>query len=319
VIEVQGTDGQRFQFPDGTSREVMQQALKRHYASAPKEEPGVFDVLQSYTTDIPVRAVKGALGGAEAATNIFGADNVASQFLRGAQENIDEYLVSDTAKRRAVERGETLQGKGFVDTLKEIPGILARDPVLLAEALGTAAPTLGAAALTGGSSLPVQAAAMAGTGIAMGAGVVKGAIYDATKTELTRRGVPEEVADQAAEEAQAYTGENVDMIALGGVLGGIAARTGLEPAAARMVAGRILSRSVPESAGREGLKRAAEEAVKRGALRSAAGEAGTEAAQGAQEQLAANLALQRQGMDVDLMEGVGGAAALEGTDRKSVV
>jgi hypothetical protein len=278
-----------------------------------EEEPSTFDKIQSVTTDISVRAVKGAIGGVEAATNIFGADNPVSELLRGAQEGINEYLVSDTAKREAGKREKRFEGKGFLGSLAEVPGALVDDPVLLFEALGTALPSLGAAALTGGSSAAVQGAALLGTGAAMGAGAVKGSIYDATKNELMRAGASEADAEAAADEAQSYAGENLDMIALGTALGMIASRTGIEPAAARLVAGRILGKSVGQSAGREGLETALRQTAEKGALRGAATEAVTEGAQGGQERLAANLALQRQGFDVDLMEGVGSAAALEGT------
>lgn len=278
-----------------------------------EEEPGVFDVIQSYTTDIPVRAVKGALGGLEMATNIFGADNPVSQLLEGAQEGINEYLVSDTAKRRAEAREQQLEGKGFFGTLAEVPSILLSDPVLLFEALGTAAPAIGAAALTGGSSAAIQGGAMLGSGALMGAGSVKGAIYDATKNELLKAGVDEKAAEAAADEAQSYAGENLDMIALGTALGAVASRTGMEPAAARIIAGRILGKSVGQAAGREALEGALLRSAEKGAIRTEVTEAVTEGTQGAQEQFAANLARQREGADVDLMEGVGSAAALEGT------
>jgi hypothetical protein len=147
----------------------------------------------------------------------------------------------------------------------------------------------------------------------MGAGTVKGSIYEATKNELMRAGASEEDAEAAADEAQSYAGENLDMIALGTALGAVASRTGIEPAAARLVAGRILGKSVGQAAGREGLETALLQTAEKGALRGAATEAITEGAQGGQERLASNLALQRQGFDTDLMEGVGSAAALEGT------
>ena len=314
IHRIQGPDGKihRIEAPANANPEQLTSFLASQLEPK-EEEPGIFDKIQSVTTDIPVRAVKGALGGVEMATNIFGADNPVSELLRGAQEGINEYLVSDTAKQDAKERSKQLEGKGFLGTLKEIPSILADDPVLLFEALGSVAPTLGAAALTGGSSAAVQAAATLGTGAAMGAGAIKGSIYDATKNELMRAGVSKEDAEAAADEAQSYTGENLDMIALGTVLGAIASRTGMEPAAARMVAGRILGKSISQTAGREALEGALLQTAEKGALRTAATETLTEGAQGAQQQYAANLARQRQGADVDLMEGVGSAAALEGT------
>lgn len=280
--------------------------------SAP-EEPGFFDVVQSYTTDIPVRAVKGALGGVESITNIFGADNAVSEMLEGAQEGINEYLVSDTAKQEALKRSKRLEGKGFFGTLAEVPGILKDDPALLFEVLGSAAPAIAATALTGGAGAVVQGAAALGTGAAMGVGATKESIFDATKSEFLKAGASEEDADAAADEAQSYLGKNTDMIALGGALGALASRTGLEPTAARILAGRVLGKSISQSAGREAIETALKSAAEKGAIRTGLIEAGTEGAQGAQEALAGNLARSREGFDVDVMEGVSQAAALEGT------
>jgi hypothetical protein len=314
VHRIQGPDGKihRVEAPANANPAQLTAFVASQFAPK-EEEPGIFDKIQSVTTDVPARAIKGALGGVEAAANIFGADNPVSELLRGAQEGINEYLVSDTAKRAAEERSERFEGKGFLGSLAEIPGALADDPVLLLEALGTAAPSLAAAAFTGGSSAAVQGAALLGTGAAMGAGTVKGSIYAATKNELMRAGASEADAEAAADEAQSYAGENLDMIALGTALGAVASRTGIEPAAARLVAGRILGKSVGQAAGREGLETALLQTAEKGALRGAATEAVTEGAQGGQERLASNLALQRQGFDTDLMEGVGSAVALEGT------
>jgi len=282
-----------------------------------KEAPGILDTVQSYTTDIPVRTAKGLLGGIKVGTDTLGADNPVSKLLLGAQEGINEYLVSDTAKQRAEARSKSLEGKGFLGTIKEIPRILKDDPVLLAETVGTAIPSIAAAVLTRGKSALTQATAQIGTGAVMGAGAVKGSIYDATKSELLKAGVDEKAAEAAADEAQSYTGKNLDMIALGGALGAIASRTGMEPAAARIIAGRIIGRSISQNAGREtietALTKAAEKAAGKGVLRTAGTEALTEGLQGGQEQLAANLARQREGAGVDVMEGVGSAAALEGT------
>ena len=271
-----------------------------------EEEPGFFDVAQSYTTDIPVRAVKGALGGVESITNLFGPDNAVSEMLEGAQEGINEYLVSDTAKQEAVKRSKRLEGKGFLGTLAEVPSILKNDPALLFEVLGSAAPAILATGLTG----PVGGVVVGG---AMGIGTTKESIFDATKDEFIKAGASEKDAIAAAQKAQSYVGKNLDMIALGGALGALASRTGLEPTAARMLAGKILGKSVSQSAGREAMEAALKSAAEKGAIRTGLVEAGTEGGQGAQGVLAGNLARSREGFDVDVMEGVGQAAALEGT------
>ena len=314
-VRAQLFDGTILEFPDGTPTAVISRVAKEQTAQRKTagEEPGFFDIAQSYTTDIPVRAIKGALGGVESITNIFGADNAVSELLEGAQEGINEYLVSDTAKRRAAEREQALEGKGFVETLKEVPGILLKDPALIFEVLGSAAPAVAATALTGGAGAVPAAAAALGTGAAMGVGATKESIYDATKEEFIKAGADEAAAEAAADEAQSYLGKNTDMIALGGALGALASRTGLEPTAARMLAGRVLGKSVSQAAGREAIEAALQSAAKKGAIRTGLTEAGTESAQGAQEALAGNLARKREGFDVDVTEGVGQAAALEGT------
>jgi hypothetical protein len=313
IHRIQGPDGKihRIEAP----KDANPQQLTAFVASqlAPKEEPGFFDIAQSYTTDIPVRAVKGALGGVESITNVFGADNAVSELLEGAQEGINEYLVSDTAKRRAVERSKTLEGKGFLGTLAEVPGILKDDPALLFEVLGSAAPAIAATALTGGAGAVVQGAAALGTGAAMGVGATKESIFDATKSEFIKAGASKKDAIAAAQEAQSYLGKNTDMIALGGALGALASRTGLEPTAARILAGRVLGKSISQSAGREAVETALKTAAEKGAIRTGLTEAATEGAQGAQEVVSGNLARSREGFDVDVMEGVGQAAALEGT------
>jgi hypothetical protein len=308
IHRIQGPDGKihRIEAPKGANPERLTSFLASSLTPKKEEEPGFFDVVQSYTTDIPVRAVKGALGGVESVTNIFGPDNAVSEMLEGAQEGINEYLVSDTAKQEALKRGKRLEGKGFLGTLAEVPGILKDDPALLFEVLGSAAPAIAATALTG----PVGGLVVGG---AMGVGTTKESIFDATKDEFIKAGASKKDAIAAAQKAQSYIGKNTDMIALGGALSAFASRTGLEPTAARMLAGKILGKSVSQSAGREAIEAALKSAAEKGAIRTGLVEAGTEGAQGAQETLAGNLARSREGFDVDVMEGVGQAAALEGT------
>jgi hypothetical protein len=308
IHRIQGPDGKihRIEAPKGANPERLTSFLSSSLAPKKEEEPGFFDVAQSYTTDIPVRAVKGALGGVESITNLFGPDNAVSEMLEGAQEGINEYLVSDTAKQEALKRSKRLEGKGFLGTLAEVPGILKNDPALIFEVLGSAAPAILATGLTG----PVGGVLVGG---AMGIGTTKESIFDATKDEFIKAGSSEKDAIAAAQKAQSYVGKNLDMIALGGALGALASRTGLEPTAARMLAGKILGKSVSQSAGREAMETALKAAAEKGAIRTGLVEAGTEGGQGAQGVLAGNLARSREGFDVDVMEGVGQAAALEGT------
>ncbi|MEN6400829.1 MAG: hypothetical protein ABFD94_02695, partial [Armatimonadia bacterium] len=122
----------------------------------------------------------------------------------------------------------------------------------------------------------------------------KGAIYDAVykaELEATR---DEAAAKAKAEQAQAYFGDNWGQIAAGGGLGFIAGSSGVE---------KLLT-----PAGRAG----APTALLPRAGRAVASEFATEAPQGGQERLAANIALQRAGYDVPTFQGVAGQATTEG-------
>lgn len=316
--------------PNATPEQVKAVILRAHPdAATPKESAGIGSQIAEgvATTAEPfTRLLRGTLGGLKGVTDFFGAGNAASEFLQGAQEGITEHLLSSRTVQQEQERGKRLQGKGFWDTLKALPGEVLEDPGMLADLMGSAVPAIAAGALTapegGIGAVPVLASGL--TGAVMGAGTVKGSIYDATKSELMKAGVDKERATRAAEEAQAYTGKNIDMIALGGALGAIAADTGIEPALIRTIAGRIIGKSVGREATegviREGLEQSASRFVgeeipqvaTRSTLRATAAEAIPEGLQGGQAQLAQNLALQREGFDRDTWQDVGGATAEAG-------
>ena len=123
-------------------------------------------------------------------------------------------------------------------------------------------------------------------------------VQDPFQKTISEAGVDPETADERAKLAQEYGGENLDQILLGAGLGGLAAGTGLE----KVLASRILKNAgiVPKS-----IKTAAFAGVK---------EAAPEFIQAAQEQIAGNVALQREGFeDIPTLRGVASAAALEGS------
>jgi len=204
---------------------------------------------------------------------------------------------------------EEAEVKGMGEEVKAALRAFTTAPVdMLSQAAGTIAPTLLAAVGSKvlGAGLLAARAVGAGVGAGMGAGVVKGTIYDETKKALLDTGMNEEQAEARASLAQSYGGENLDMILGGAALGGLAATTGVEKALIAPLSRRIL--------GTAATKEGAEQAVAglgRRVAGTAAAEALPEFVQGAQEQLAANLALQREGMDRDLFAGVTGAGTLE--------
>ena len=256
-----------------------------------EEIPLVGDFLTG-TADVGLGAIQGLAGVTGAATEAFGADNRVSRFFediaQGAQALMSAEERGDLAEGQRIM--QEAEDKGILEQVKAAAKAFSKSPLTLgAQAVGSALPFIAATIATGGG-----AAVPIGLGAVTGAGVVKGSIYDAVEAEAVKEGLTQEQAAAMADAAQAYGGENLDMIALGTVLGGVASRFGLERGVAKALGDKV-SKNV---LGR--------------ALATGTGEAVTEAAQAGQERLAGNLAAQRAGYDVPLGRGVAGQAALEG-------
>lgn len=298
-------------------------------AKAPEARPEDQSVLRQFA-DVPLKIGAGAVTGVRMIADAFGANTDVSKSLRGVEDEIAA-LYSAQSKKDSKEIARIMkeaEDKGVMDQV--VAGIKAMSvaPVdVVANALGTAAPaiTAGLATLVTGGTPLVGAALTLGTGATMGAGTVKSAIYDATKQVLAEKTkmTPEQI-EAAAVKAQEYGGENLDQILLGAGIGAIGARTGAEPVIARQLAKDIVGRSVKAEAGESAVTAAVRDktakatalAAERGVVKQGAITAGTEFAtefpQGGQEQLAQNLALQRQGFDVPTMRGVVSQGTMEG-------
>lgn len=287
--------------------------LARKYGGAPVEvaqpKPAPVKEAGFSLKDLAASFGMGAAGGTKAITEAFGADNVAAQKL----EQASQYLQSTMTPERQAElarqqqRMKEAEKEGTFAEIKAGLKNIAEAPLQsTAQALGSfvpylpamfAAPAATALRLAPGAIRAVTAAAEAAPaviGTAQGAGAVKGSIYDGVLRAEMEAGTPEAQARDKAAKAQEYFGKNFEQIALGAGLGYGAARFGAE---------RLLT---PK--GREGL---APGLAKRVGVTSA-GEAGTEAAQAAQERIAQNIAQQREGFDVPTFQGVAGAATQEG-------
>lgn len=280
--------------PEGTTQRQLLDKLGRNgydvqaLLRAPQnsEEGSLLDAAR----DIPLALGRGVVGGARSITDVFGAQNAASRGLRSAEEFLGR-LQSASAKRdyeeiariqeEAEDQGFGAQVAAAIKSLGVAPGMM------LAQGVGSIAPTLAAAALTGGTG------ALA-IGAAQGAGAVKGSVFDAVKEEFLAQGVSEEQAAAIADAAQSYSGGNLDAILTGGALGALAGRFGIEASIAKPL-GNSVARNL----------------VARGVV-GFAKEGSTEALQGAQERLAQNVALQREGSDVPTMRGVVTSGAMEG-------
>lgn len=286
----------------------------------PPEDPkDAYPTLRA-AADVPLSFARGATSGVKMISDFFGADNPVSQNLQSVEGYLAD-LMSAQSKKDAQEISRIMadaQDKGVLEQVKAGIKAFSVAPVdILTNAFGTAAPTIvaGLAASTIGAPATATAGlltagrvAAGAVGAVSGAGTIKGVIYNDVKQALLDQDVPEDVAEEAAVRAQSYNGENLDSILTGGLIGTIASVTGLEPSATK----GILSRIITGSAAKEAVEQTGQQAAKQSFVRGAVSELVPEATQAGQEQLASNIALQREGMDVPTMRGVAGAAALEG-------
>ena len=275
-------------------------------AAGPAVDWGQFEPVKPTSfgrklADIGTSFASGALGSTKAITDAAGAGNVVSNKLDGFQNSVaDAFSPARRAERAARQQSiKTAEQSGSV--LNEVGahlGGFAEAPVsAMAEAAGSVVPVVASMFTPAGRSAAGRALLGVGLGAAQGAGSVKGAIYDAVQQRQADAGATPERAQAAAGAAQAYAGPNAGSIAVGAGLGVLAARSGLENTVSRALGGHAAAGGA---------------SVVRRALVGAVAEGLPEAAQGGQERLASNLALQKEGFDVPTWQGVAGQAAAEG-------
>jgi hypothetical protein len=298
------------QMPDGTiitgvPDNITQADLLARYKAyvPPTPEPAKAGFSAS---DLGVAFGQGAIGSTKALTDVAGATNVASQSLEEVQKGLTkQYSPERQAEmQRQAARMKAAEESG--STLAEIKAgalnVLESPLQSTAQAVGSfvpylpamfAAPAaavlgLGTRAVAAITSIAQQAPKVMAT--AQGAGAVKGAIYDGVYQAEIDAGVSPELAKKKAEGAQEYFGSNFDQIALGTGIGLLAGSTGIEKLitpAGRAAASKNIAKRVGTTAVTEALP---------------------EGVQEGQERLAQNIALQREGYDVDTFAGVAGGA-----------
>jgi hypothetical protein len=282
-------------FPDAFQEEV-----------APPPEPP--KEQGSYLGDLGRSFASGAVGATGALTSIFGADNAASRYLAETGESLQKGLSTSRQAELQAQAARMKKAEESGSTWEEIKAgllnVLEAPIQTTASALGSFAPMVATLPLAKiGLGARAIMAVRGAIGGAQGAGAVKQNVYEAVlQAELEDKKSPEE-AQAAAARAQSYVGENLDQILLGGGLGVVAGSTGAE----RLIPGGVRAQA---GAAQQAL---AKRIGERGAtgLTAAAGEFPLEGLQGGQERLAANLALQRTGRDVDAFTGVAGQATQE--------
>lgn len=305
-------DGSSFEMKEGQSpTEAMQVAIQMYPDAFGFSKPaptnkgsGLGDIARSFGL--------GAVGATGAIASAAGADNAAARALGRAGESLQEgFSASRKAELQAqAERMKKAEASG--STLEEIKAgalnVLEAPLQSAAQAVGSFVPLVPTLFLAKPlAALGLGARAIMGIrgaiGGAQGAGAVKQNIYDTVLEAEKADGKTDEQANAAAARAQSYISENADQILLGTGLGVAAGTTGVErilPGGARGAA----SKAQEALAKRLGARTAS-------GITTAAAEMPLEGLQGGQERLAANLALQRTGRDVDAFTGVAGQATQE--------
>ena len=267
--------------------------------AAPAEERSTLQYLKDlglsfqtgYTQDIRSRGA--ALGTTGTAADKFATE--ASAHLEGLKSAAGKQNQQEIARIL-----ESAKDKGILDQVAAGAKAFGVDPGMF---VASAAGSLPSSILFGLFGKPVQATA----GAISGAGVVKTAMYDTVKEELTKAGLPPEEVEKRAMAAQDYFGNNPGMILAGAGLGAVEAITGLEKTLSK-----VLLRRVTQTVGKEELEAIAKQGLVKTVAKGAVGEAPLEFAQGAQEQLASNIALQNAGVDTPTMRGVISQGVIEG-------
>ena len=295
------------------AREYYQGGKSKHGAS-PLENIPLIGGLVAPVADIPLSVAEGLSGTVKSISDVFGADNAVSD----AAEYVSNAAAAlkSAGSRQDAETARKIQkdaeGKGVWEEVKAAVRAFTYSPLeSTASVAGSALPFVGAAVATGGTGV-IPAVTLAGLGTASGVGTIKGAVYDAVYDEFVRNGASEKDAEAAATKAQEYGGKNMDQITLGGVFGALASATGFAPQIARTMGANAAKNIAARVAAREAIEVGARRSVPGAVARGAIVEAAPEAVQGGQEQLARNVALQREGFDVDTWRGVAGQAAAEG-------
>ena len=240
---------------------------------------------------------QGIVGAGKSLADVFGAENVVSQGLGKVQNVLGEQYSperkAEMARRQQLQEQASKSGNLTEEIGTFLAGVAEAPVQSLAQGIGSIVPFVGTGILgaIGKLGAPTVRALNAVIGSGMGAGSVKGSLYDSVKQELEKSGMRPEEAAARASKAQEYLGENFLDIAAGAALGGVESMFGVEKALTPGAAQKLSSRLIPR--------------VSKAAL----AEAPLEGVQGGQEQLAINRALQKEGFDVGTFQSVGGAAA----------
>tara|TARA_R110000822_G_scaffold177763_1_gene317772 strand:+ start:19 stop:2850 length:2832 start_codon:yes stop_codon:yes gene_type:complete len=277
-----------------------------YYDQFSPEEIAAMNRANEIVADIGLNIAQGGLLGVQNITDLAGANNPVSGFLKEGGSKLGD-LMSDTSKENKEEMSRIYQdavGTGAWNELKAAAEMLGVDPVnLIANALGTSLLPIGATgtvakvvskALPAATITPVAANVIAqgAIGGATGVGVAKAAQYDAVYDYAISQGYNSDVATSMAIEGQSYSLDNLGSHTLSALIGTIAGSTGVEASANRLLTGL----------GKSGASNM---------VRGAIGEGIGEFFEGGAESDAANLAEIAAGSDINRSDGTVLNASLE--------
>ena len=264
--------------------------------------------------DVLLAGAKGVVGGFKMLMSAGGAGGRPTSTAEKALETADSYLEglrSAAAVKDDEEIGRIMdQAKDGTWTEQVVAAAKAAGVApasLVAQGLGTSVPVILASLLPGvRESTVARLTAQIGLGAAQGAGATKESIYTAVKDDMLRAGVSKIEAEERADAAQSYLGQNKDQIAIGMAFGALASASGIERTIPIGQVRNVLAKSGPSRA----IAAAEQNVIGRGLIGGVT-EAVPEFAQGSAEQVAQNIALQREGRDVPTFQGAVGQGTLE--------
>ena len=264
--------------------------------------------------DVALAGAKGAVTGFKLLMSAGGAGGRPTSMAEKALETADQYLegLRSAAAVKDDERIGQIMEQAKDGTWSEQVVAAAKaagvaPASLVAQGLGTSVPVILTSLLPGvRESTVARLTAQIGLGAAQGAGATKESIYSAVRDDMLRAGVPRIEAEERAEAAQSYLGQNKDQIAIGMALGALASSTGVE----RVIPINQVSKVLAKSGASKALASAEQNIIGRGLIGGVT-EAAPEFLQGSAEQVAQNVALQREGRDIPTFQGAVGTGTLE--------
>ena len=313
IYDVAAPDGMTYEIeaPDGTppelvslkfQREMYPEILREKNKPAPPEEK---QSSLRQVADVPLKVAEGAIGGVKSLVDLFGAGSDTANALKGVEGYVHSLLSAKSQKneQEIAKIFEDAKGKGIYENVLAGLKAIYQAPIdTMAQGVGSTLPYIAGSILAPELAVPVLGTRISAAGVGLFGGMElgsrKGSIYDEVKQALTEKGgIPPEEIESRAQYAQSYTGPNKDLLVQAFMTGAVDA---LGPVgkgavgAARRAAGRAVTTTAED----------AEKGLVRRVLTGAAQEAPIEGLQGAHEQYAQNVAVQREGIDRPTWEGV---------------